>query len=741
MLQKYPKDVYSQDNIVFHDSRVCNNTDSCSIVGDELAVYLSSKVQICACDEQCSIYDDCCEDSNFTVNHQDVQKEYTCVATTFHGSVYMKTSCPPSTNYTTVIRENCESPNETLLRVDVLLSTPVTNTKKRVTYRNLFCALCHDEDDFEFWNIGFTSELFTNKGNNVIESSTSTSINISSSLFSTHDNVFDESRVQKILENLTINDTDDAFWFWTSSFDHLSYKCWMNATLPKPLTEYVRFCELNVEHSCIADRSHSTAKCIGSFSYVYFKNSVHKSPSCVACNSTNNTDFCHLSIQSLQPTAELRFQDERIPKVNRSSEIPRNHPSHALLYGNANSINSSGMRIFNRCFIFRRPDTGEACLVAKYFPNSDIELRNNKTTAYFKPYRMEFPPEEWDTDIERPNETFICGTRTLLTSASEGILETVDDVLTSVLAKISILCLFLHLLVYQQLPEARNLPSKNLAALSATVLLAYLCFEIGPLLPSCTVSAVILHYALLSCFTWTLVMSFDCWYSLYLDTTRLRIPTSRRRTKFLIYCIISWSAPLLLIGLSLYMEWSPPDKVPCSLKPNYGESTDCFIFGETAHFLLFILPASIMFLGNIAFFSHTVYSISCLQRERKTVNPLTRHNFQLYTKLALLMGLTWTLGTVEYFTEGMEHFGEGSIVRIVICLLFSALNMSHGILFYVLFTLKKTDEIKALLKKRDGNRLVRMILSVSMKVDTDIVSDVSRLRSSKSTGVCEMVSV
>lgn len=127
---------------------------------------------------------------------------------------------------------------------------------------------------------------------------------------------------------------------------------------------------------------------------------------------------------------------------------------------------------------------------------------------------------------------------------------------------------------------------------------------------------------------------------------------------------------------------------------------------------MFILPAFVIFLGNISFFGHTVYTVHCFQREHLTINQDSRYSYQLYIKFALLMGLNWTLGILVYYTNGT--------FKQYISLLFSLLNMSLGIFFFLVFTLTKKDEIRTMVNQLKGNRFFKTILWIFVKVDDSV---------------------
>lgn len=339
-----------------------------------------------------------------------------------------------------------------------------------------------------------------------------------------------------------------------------SYRCSKNAILLKNLIESLRFCEPSMKDNCTAEWAYLTL---------------------LFANCSQNAPYLYVGKLVSRPDCELTIQYENIPKVNRCSEIPSTHYSFKL-FCKTKDAEESKSQSSNQC-IFRRPDTNDVCLLAQYFTNTEIEFRNNNR-IYLKSNKIEYPSEEWDTDRDRPNETFICGTYKG-TLYSNNIFEILDNLITSILSLLSIFCLILHLLINHQISATINLPSKNLTALSATLLVVYSCLQLGSRLHFCKISAVILHYALLSCFVWTFVMSYNCWRSLYFESNRFRTPSNNHVTRFIMYCIISWLVPLIIIGYSLYLELSSRDVISCKFKPQYGVSTNCFIYGQSAHFL------------------------------------------------------------------------------------------------------------------------------------------------------------
>ena len=131
----------------------CNRTiiDHRSMNDSELI-----KNKNCFCDEACFQYDDCCEDIKRYRTKQRIQA--TCVDYTYpfriRSEIYeptvmpiwMVTSCLTNYEYTS-LEENCTHPSKN----DTFLSNPpafipMTSLQTNITYRNIYCAQCNNEN-------------------------------------------------------------------------------------------------------------------------------------------------------------------------------------------------------------------------------------------------------------------------------------------------------------------------------------------------------------------------------------------------------------------------------------------------------------------------------------------------------------------------------------------------------------------------------------------------------------------
>jgi hypothetical protein len=110
----------------------------------------------CFCDQACFQYDDCCEDIKHYQIKQQIQA--TCVDYTYplriHSELYeptvmpvwMITTCLSNYQYTQ-LEKKCIYPFEN----DLFLSNPsayipMTSRQNNVTYRNIYCAQCNNEN-------------------------------------------------------------------------------------------------------------------------------------------------------------------------------------------------------------------------------------------------------------------------------------------------------------------------------------------------------------------------------------------------------------------------------------------------------------------------------------------------------------------------------------------------------------------------------------------------------------------
>ncbi|KAL1441598.1 hypothetical protein MTO96_008558 [Rhipicephalus appendiculatus] len=158
-----------------------------------------------------------------------------------------------------------------------------------------------------------------------------------------------------------------------------------------------------------------------------------------------------------------------------------------------------------------------------------------------------------DDDIDVPNRTRI-------------VAYNVQNYLTLICIGLSLACLFLKVVVYVFFKTSRSFSTRCTLCLSCTLFWSHLSFLLANSFDVhtvvCVVFAIVLHYGFLSTFFWTSLLSFDIWK----HVASARISTSKR-SGFLLYSVIAWGVPLLIVGTSVAINWAAPDFV---LSPRYG---------------------------------------------------------------------------------------------------------------------------------------------------------------------------
>ncbi|CAM1291593.1 Uncharacterised protein g185 [Pycnogonum litorale] len=254
-------------------------------------------------------------------------------------------------------------------------------------------------------------------------------------------------------------------------------------------------------------------------------------------------------------------------------------------------------------------------------------------------------------------------------SSSQGIV-------SEICSYISIVCLVLHITSYTIVPKLRNLPGKNLLSLSCSLLVAQCLFLFGidntHLDLFCSVIGVAMHFFFLAYFFWMNVMAFDICRTFSSDTYR----PSMGSKAFLRYSCYAWWTPTLIVTISVIVD--NVGKIDSSFRPGYGKIL-CWFTQKKALILFFALPVGIIEIANVVLFIITAYNI---RKSAKLASRATKRSdgirYFLYVKLAIIMGLTWSLAFIGALVES-----EGVWYAYIV------FNGLQGAFIFVAFTCKR----------------------------------------------------
>ncbi|XP_065211485.1 uncharacterized protein LOC135839402 isoform X2 [Planococcus citri] len=245
------------------------------------------------CDENCTLYGDCCEDSQH-INHNKTYKlEYFYCPPA--ERVYMKTTCPP--NYPNQsVKSKCESSMKSLQNENKKLYIPVTNVQKNITYGNEYCAVCNNEFVYIAWNLTTHCSPITN--NDQIPSTEKTQQFVSSTekmSASTPDSQFidyHKMNLEEAKKRVRFNSTSKTFF---SEYNGTKYDCWYKRLKPAELEPHFRDCVSTISN-CSLKNSTFVNLCDSSHtSIVYdeFKDEAYRNKYCAYCNNiTSNLRGC-----------------------------------------------------------------------------------------------------------------------------------------------------------------------------------------------------------------------------------------------------------------------------------------------------------------------------------------------------------------------------------------------------------------------------------------------------------------
>ncbi|KAM9354916.1 adhesion G-protein coupled receptor G6 [Pholidichthys leucotaenia] len=220
----------------------------------------------------------------------------------------------------------------------------------------------------------------------------------------------------------------------------------------------------------------------------------------------------------------------------------------------------------------------------------------------------------------------------------------------------------------------RDYPSKILMNLSASLLLLNMVFLLDGWLSSlhvdwlCLSVAVLLHYFLLTSFTWMGLESVHMYIAL------VKVFNTYIRRYILKFCIMGWGLPAVLVGIVVMA-----DKKSYGLK-EYGrgesarESTEfCWIDSPVVFYTTCVGYFCLVFLLNVAMFIVVMLQI-CGRNGKRTNRSLREEvlrNLRSAISLTFLLGMTW----------GFAFFAWGP-VSLAFTYLFAIFNSLQGLFIF-----------------------------------------------------------
>ncbi|KAG8239841.1 hypothetical protein J437_LFUL011467 [Ladona fulva] len=256
---------------------------------------------------------------------------------------------------------------------------------------------------------------------------------------------------------------------------------------------------------------------------------------------------------------------------------------------------------------------------------------------------------------------------------------------------ISVFFLLISLLVLALLPDMQNLHGKCLMCHIASFICAYIFLSVVQSkghelsINVCVTYGFIIYFSLLCTFFWLNIMCVDicvAFSSLQLIQGNGK---ERELKKFLIYFSYAFGLPLVITGITVFIELYP--YIPATmLKPNFKKT--CWFHSAESRRAYFVFPVGIIVLCNAILFLLTAFSIWKAKKETLAIhaNNSKRHNnkedknrFKLYIKLSVVMGLSWVMEIISWLAGGSLCYW----------IVTDLINTLQGAFIFIIFTCKK----------------------------------------------------
>lgn len=599
--------------------------DQCSVKTNE--------TRMCACrnsTQECRDHGDCCADLFL----EEVRRPRVACVPAFGRHVFAVVRCPDtwlpaSDDDETKLR--CEDTQRENLTISYFDDMPVLSRHSGLLYRNAYCASCNgDTRNLRPWEMVFDCK--PENASEALKKGTTTGLQYDPSLKGVVFKYGDKNHLA--LCRIAIKEMLDA-----------DFAKKLNVTQCQ-LRPVVMTCPDNYTNADIWVKCHSYTSTVEDTA----KQIAYRNLHCAMCNSVSVKNLrCH-STAHAGPGIDIRMGSSYAIVMDFSSW------QGAALSGapmkNVCGLDELHDPLLKRCVKSGCP--ADVCVKRgdchwTRVTNDEVHVREDSSVV-IDSISERLEPDRWRRD--GPNAVMAC----VSTTADEApALRPVDfeDVLSTILLLISVVCVILHIIAYTLLPKLRTGPSRLVLCLAVSVLVAQGTFLAGGILlrpgsAFCSACSVVSHGAHLAAFFWMNVMAMDVH-----RTFRKGISgSSRAVSAFLAYSAYAWLAPTVLVAAALTVEYLRPES-PWS--PSYG-SPHCWINRPLSLIAFFGAPVLLLLLANTVFFLLTARSIHQTSKQTKLARRASagpgndQGRLTLYAKLAVVFGLTWVFGFAAALT-------------------------------------------------------------------------------------------
>ncbi|XP_076312276.1 uncharacterized protein LOC143225922 [Tachypleus tridentatus] len=684
----------------------------------------TSTSESCYCDNECAVYRDCCLDAK-TVRQQPQDSPWHCISKDEYTGVFLRATCKPKWQGDQMIRKSCENTISDD-QYDPIRHLPVTNPNTGVTYRNYYCAICNDDTSYDmvlwklllkcpflnFYIIYRQNLTFEYVRDNLEYHDSKWGIWLDgdddklrfydcSVKFQMPDDLTPNLRpcvrnlISECAWNWNISDVKEKCSYYTSVVYHED-NAYRNVHCA--LCNHVNLSELSCSKiesnivmyrtfyprafSMLLDVNEHSGSVVGTVTLCrngeifdpFFRKCRNivcgfswyepQNGKCVALKAQPSSTFDQNSVTTTMISETDVNNDCFTTNVTLKNRCTSLHQNNSEIASKLPPATTNQSIVYGTDFL--------SCIKVSFDEDEYILLNNQ--SVYIPKYEHVYNKSSY---VIHKRSLLVCAHYLNQSSVHEGKFSIYMGYVTIIGLGISIICLFLHFVVFLMISDLHNLSGRNLVSLASALFCAYFCFVVGqlnilsPL--ACTVVAILTYYFFLASFLWMNALAFDVWSTLRSATQELRVSSGNKWPKFIGYSLYSWLSPVILVILSTIIEQL--EYVPENYKPGFG-IYQCWFGHKRALSLFFAAPLGLVMLANMIFFVWSARMIVTTSSNiTKNQMKSNRKNFRLYSRLALLMGLTWIIGLLA-----------GYIDIEVLWYLFIFFNTLQGLFIFIAFS-------------------------------------------------------
>ncbi|XP_064122159.1 probable G-protein coupled receptor Mth-like 1 [Macrobrachium nipponense] len=260
---------------------------------------------------------------------------------------------------------------------------------------------------------------------------------------------------------------------------------------------------------------------------------------------------------------------------------------------------------------------------------------------------------------------------------------------------ISILCLAFLILLHFSTKKLMNVQGYCFLCYSISLLLAYVGFFVSFKYSKqlhnthCVLNALFSQFTLHAAFFWLSVMCFDIWRVIRssLKCIPLTGILEKDKQKFLLYASYAFGCPLVIVLVTLIIQFLPQEASAGLIVPGFGEES-CWFAGELAQFLYFYLAIATLIVLSLCMLGHVIYMLcqaepgmGCCLRKSKGPRAFNRKHLSLFRQrlmIFVLMAICWSTEVLSLKIPPKDAWVVTDL-----------LNTLQGVIVFIIFLLSK----------------------------------------------------